>query len=230
MPTLRSIDPFNCGCTDCLSGDAVPAKHATPADIVRCLTGELANCADDCHISLYPGTLIVYIDGATAVFNQGTPEYEALVPRLLHLPMNSAAYGYDYTLTLETEDWRDQVDAPTLEPAIPSRDLLAIDPAGCECSDCATGSTVDLEHATDTAIYELLAGRTENNTGMVPIVTFDGDSVHVGFTDYEGTWASSSFTPLIPYLARLPITSSNGSCGNYELHLTCSRWRGCIEI
>ncbi|MEU6712979.1 hypothetical protein ABZ897_15975 [Nonomuraea sp. NPDC046802] len=42
-PKLLAIDPWDCGCTECLLGEYKPLRDATPEDIARMLTGHLGN-------------------------------------------------------------------------------------------------------------------------------------------------------------------------------------------
>lgn len=40
-PTLTAIDPVNCGCTECLTGEYVPINKATRANILALIKNEL---------------------------------------------------------------------------------------------------------------------------------------------------------------------------------------------
>ncbi|MEV7123930.1 hypothetical protein [Kitasatospora griseola] len=42
-PDLIAIDPWDCGCTECIIGEYVPLAQATPEQILRMLRGELRN-------------------------------------------------------------------------------------------------------------------------------------------------------------------------------------------
>lgn len=47
--------------------------------------------------------------------------------------------------------------------------VLAIDPAGCGCTECCTGEYVPLERATDEQLIDLLTGDIENNASLVTL-------------------------------------------------------------
>jgi hypothetical protein len=38
---LLAIDPFDCGCTECLTGEYVPLRYATAVQILAMMTGHL---------------------------------------------------------------------------------------------------------------------------------------------------------------------------------------------
>jgi hypothetical protein len=42
-PKLIAIDPYDCGCTECITGEHVPLVDATDAQIARLITGQLMN-------------------------------------------------------------------------------------------------------------------------------------------------------------------------------------------
>ena len=44
-------------------------------------------------------------------------------------------------------------------------DVLAIDPSGCNCTECLTGEYVPLDRATNAQIAKMLAGGIRDNTG-----------------------------------------------------------------
>ena len=52
---------------------------------------------------------------------------------------------------------------PSWVPQLP----LAIDPAGCGCTECLTGEYVPLDEATDDQLRMMLMGEIRNNTGYV---------------------------------------------------------------
>lgn len=59
----RAVDPPGCGCTDCLTGAAVPLDRATPGQIAALLNGALGNRTDSdtpftvtVSLTLTPGT------------------------------------------------------------------------------------------------------------------------------------------------------------------------------
>lgn len=43
MPRLTAIDPYDCGCTECLTGEYKPLAEATDDDIADMLAGRLAD-------------------------------------------------------------------------------------------------------------------------------------------------------------------------------------------
>ncbi len=67
-----------------------------------------------------------------------------------------------------TDTGREAFNAPDGEPAGP----IAIDPYGCNCTECITGEYVPLERASDAQMAALLRGeiRDNTNTGELQVV------------------------------------------------------------
>ena len=43
LPRLIAIDPWDCGCTECITGEYKPLAHATDDDIADLLAGRLSS-------------------------------------------------------------------------------------------------------------------------------------------------------------------------------------------
>lgn len=47
MIVLRAIDPSDCGCNECLTGESVPMNRATQQQLIQALTGRLVLQTDE---------------------------------------------------------------------------------------------------------------------------------------------------------------------------------------
>lgn len=47
MPAAIQVDPYGCGCTECLTGEYVPLDRATPEQMAAMLHGKLSNATSE---------------------------------------------------------------------------------------------------------------------------------------------------------------------------------------
>lgn len=78
-------------------------------------------------------------------------------------------------------------------------DLLAVDPAGCGCTECIIGEYLPADQANDTHLYSIITGDLSNNDPGGYSIEFSRNRIDVSGS-LSGSWSTEDFDVLpTPY-------------------------------
>lgn len=92
-PVLAATDPYDCGCTECQTGEYVPLRNATPEQVLSCARGELGDNNHYWNVTYDNDGVTIYGGGPSFTFP--AEDFETLPPNELRFE--------HFTITVELD-------------------------------------------------------------------------------------------------------------------------------